>query len=100
MIAHAKVAKFECRYWSDGKHAREGSRSSAQPDHGVPAGNVFQNQGGILDEPADALRLVDCGEGVAREREKEYRKQQAHAGLTSNFKGKDATSAVRTNSMN
>ena len=53
---------------TDGQRSREGDRGAAEPDHsdserckrhhrghGDPAGNVFQNVGGILDEPGNDL---------------------------------------------
>ena len=44
--------------------------------HGDPAGNVFQNIGGILHQPANDPRPAQCRKGVASEGEKEYRRQQ------------------------
>jgi len=49
--------------------------------HGDPAGNVFQNVGGILDEPANDLRPAQGREGTASEGEKEHRRQQERAGM-------------------
>jgi hypothetical protein len=78
----------------DGKRAREGDRGAAQPDHGDsnrcrrhhgrygdPAGNVFQNFGGILHEPANDLRPAQRRKGSAGEGEKEHRRQQERAGV-------------------
>ena len=69
MITTANRATFERWHWLDGKRAREGDRGAAQPDHGDsegwkrhhgghgdPAGNIFQNVDGILDDPARDLR--------------------------------------------
>jgi len=56
-----------------------------------PAGDVFQNIGGILDEPANDLRPADRREGASGEGEKKYRREQEHAGMTWNIKSKDVS---------
>jgi plasmid maintenance system killer protein len=43
--------------------------------------NVFQNVGGILDEPANDLRLAERRESAAGEGEKEHRREQARTAM-------------------
>ena len=94
MITCAKRATFECRHWHDGERALRGDKRPAQPNyddherrnghhrgHGDPTGNVFQNVGGILDEPANDLRPASSREGAAGKGEKEYRREQEPAGI-------------------